>query len=430
MKSRISALITTVSVGVVTVLVAPSAPVDAADDVVPLHVLTPVALPTGLARDAAGTLAAAENAGHAVTFFPPGAVTGTPPSRRIVGAATQLNHPTGVALDADGTTYVVSQEDRLLVFAPGAAGDVAPSHVVPLGKTYGKQLGVAVADDGTVYVSAERAITVLVPDTSGKPVVTRQITGARTRLVRALGITVDGDSLWVANATGRSVLAFDVAAEGDVAPERVIAGATTRLANPAGVVVGPQGRVYVSDSVSLAVAVYPADAAGDVAPVAWLQGANAGFVQPWGIVALEGGAIAVANVTAAGSVKVYATPFPPPPPRPTPVPKAPVVQPPAPKPVVAPGRVTRLKVTGAATHARRVVRWRAPAYDGGARVTGYRIVVKKGKRTLLVRNVGPSRRSFVLRRAALRNGRHVVVVKARNHKHYGRVAVKPFRVRK
>lgn len=58
--------------------------------------------------------------------------------------------------------------------------------------------------------------------------------------------------------------------------------------------------------------------------------------------------------------------------------------------------------------------WRVPASNGGAAITSYRIVVKKGTRTLVARTVSASSRSVILKRAKLANGRNRVYITARN----------------
>lgn len=82
--------------------------------------------------------------------------------------------------------------------------------------------------------------------------------------------------------------------------------------------------------------------------------------------------------------------------------------------VTEPSRVRTLAVAGGRAAARRVIRWTAPGSTGGAPVTAYRVVVRKGERVLLDRTVGPRKLQVSVARATLAKGRHVVQVSARN----------------
>jgi hypothetical protein len=71
-----------------------------------------------------------------VLVFAPGANGNVAPVRVIAGSATQIAHAPAVAVGADGTLYVGSNpfvsfkyQPRLLRFAPGASGNVAPTAV-------------------------------------------------------------------------------------------------------------------------------------------------------------------------------------------------------------------------------------------------------------------------------------------------------------
>ena len=71
-----------------------------------------------------------------VSVFPPGADGNVAPIRRIAGLQTGLPVPEAlpstnkIAVSADGRLFVAAPNNRVLVFAPSASGDVTPSQVI------------------------------------------------------------------------------------------------------------------------------------------------------------------------------------------------------------------------------------------------------------------------------------------------------------
>ncbi len=107
-----------------------------------------------------------------------------------------------------------------------------------------------------------------------------------------LGIFLDAASnqLVVANSGDNRVLFFDVKADGDVAPVRVLSGALTELADPVDVVIDEKrDELWVSNWTGHSVLAYPRTAAGNVAPLRAIRSAPQGtpamgFGRPSGIV--------------------------------------------------------------------------------------------------------------------------------------------------
>ncbi len=76
---------------------------------------------------------------------------------------------------------------------------------------------------------------------------------------------------------GPSILVFDAAAEGNVAPKRVIKGAKTGLANPTSVSLDTKnGELWVANFGGHSGTVYDITANGDVAPKRTIRNAPAG----------------------------------------------------------------------------------------------------------------------------------------------------------
>jgi DNA-binding beta-propeller fold protein YncE len=116
-----------------------------------------------------------------ITVYDMDAQGNTPPLRTISGPKTQLNWPTGLAVDrATGELYVANDMgDSILIFAPDAAGDAAPVRVLK---------------------------------------------GPKTLLKNPTGITLDqkNGEFWVANFGNHTATVYKLGASGDTPPLRSI----------------------------------------------------------------------------------------------------------------------------------------------------------------------------------------------------------------
>ncbi|WP_262848716.1 hypothetical protein [Mumia quercus] len=351
---------------------------------------------------------------RSLSVFAAGANGDVRPLRRISGAASLITNPHDVSVDSAGFTWVADL-DRVFAFAPTADGNVAPDAVFDPGIN---PYGIAVDRSNKVNVSdLVKTIRVFPISATGTPAAERTITSSH--LTNARGLAVDGaNRLWVANGLGASVVAFAPGAIGDAEPVRVIKGPRTQIQFATDVALDAAGRVYVVDHHAKNVKVFAATANGDVAPIKVLGGPAAALTMAAGAAVAREGTLVVADY-GGDDISSFAPLF------------APVTTKPVPKPAVkVPGKPRALKVAGKRGAKTRKVSWRAPSSNGGARITGYRLVVKRGNKTLVKRTFGASRRSFTLKRAKLRSGRVTVFVKAKNAKGYGKNATKSFRVRK
>lgn len=73
--------------------------------------------------------------------------------------------------------------------------------------------------------------------------------------------------IYVSNFNSDSISVFAAHAHTNAAQVRRIAGARTRLSGPIALAVDAQGKLYVANRRSAAVTVYPPAADGDVAPL-------------------------------------------------------------------------------------------------------------------------------------------------------------------
>jgi hypothetical protein len=130
-----------------------------------------------------------------VTVYPAKAQGDVVPVRKIQGAATQLNWPTGVDLDPlNNEIFVANNGDNsVLIFPQSGSGDLKPSRIVR---------------------------------------------GPRTGINRPMAVAVDrkNNELWVANFGDHTALVFDLKGTGNIAPKRVIRNA------PAGTPTGGFGN--------------------------------------------------------------------------------------------------------------------------------------------------------------------------------------------
>jgi hypothetical protein len=86
-----------------------------------------------------------------VSVFPPHASGDVAPNRVIAGPLTLIGPPgelnNKIAVSADGRLFVAEANDRTLVFAPGAAGNIAPAQIIQdstIGKAAISQGGIGV----------------------------------------------------------------------------------------------------------------------------------------------------------------------------------------------------------------------------------------------------------------------------------------------
>lgn len=143
--------------------------------------------------------------------------------------------------------------------SPSATPTPTPS-ATPQGKLYVSNGG------GNSIIRYDQALT----DSGNVPPATT-ITGTNTKLNSPAYITLDvtADRLFVANTGDLSILVFDNISTktGNVAPERVIAGATTTLVSPTDVSLDTgRNLLYVADDLDIHVFASASTATGDIAP--------------------------------------------------------------------------------------------------------------------------------------------------------------------
>lgn len=337
----------------------------------------------GPSLSAAAGLAYVASSSSVAVLDPSQADGAAVPTRTISGAATGLDSPSAVAWTPEGSLWVVDVDTsgsdpilELLRFAPGANGDVAP---------------------------------------------VQRISGARTKLFATTGIVGVPAAITglPGNAVAAAVGGFDPKAfvftstqTGNVAPSR-----TLQVPTPsprwlsAGIASDAQGRIYIGSGDYLAdtfgrLDVFAAGARTGAAPVLTLGGTAQRFgipllpsVSPNGRISLVDATIlALGGGGSFGTIKVFDPLF------------------------AKPGKVSGLTVVKRGATA--TVSWKAAASPSRTPVS-YRVVVKKGARTVVSRTV--SGLSLALKRSSLPTGALKVTVTGVTAGGSGAAVTKSFR---
>lgn len=256
------------------------------------------------------------------TAITPATAPLTPPKRIIEGPATEIEFNCGLYIDQKtGDIYSVNNDtsDHLLIFGPGAQGNVAPARKLhtPHG-TY----GIAVDEtNGEMFLSIEHdnAVVAYRKDAKDEDRPLRLIQGDQTSLADPHGIAVDAARNWifVANhgstrlvranlgpppeapnwpltrgysvaGSGRllppSITVHERTASGDARPLRVITGPATRLNWPAQIFFdAAHDELFVANDGDHSVLVFDGTAGGNAAPTRVIKGAKTGLANPTGV---------------------------------------------------------------------------------------------------------------------------------------------------
>ncbi len=287
-------------------------PLDASGDAAPIRTIRgPHTGITGIrdvAVDAAGTIFAVNLSGPVfINVFARTANGDATPIRQIGGIHTLLSDPLAITLDAQGYLYVANQTEggppaaSILVFAPGARGDVAPvrqitgaGEAVKLAVDGEEELIVAVT--GAFGQTAPPQILVYAPGAHGAATPLRRITGPATELgppsatsSGAFAVAVLPGGMRVRAAVSPSgasarVNVYANEANGNVVPEFSLSGPTTKLGETDALAVDATAREYVANGSANAITVYPPNPAGNTAPLRTISGAHTGLSDPLGLV--------------------------------------------------------------------------------------------------------------------------------------------------
>ena len=288
--------------------------------------------------DPQGTIYVTDWGANAIDVFAPGSNGNATPERVIEGSNTGIDVPGDVKVTPAGDLWISNAEgDSISEFASGASGNVAPIDTISGSNTgFDAPDDISIAPDGTLYVGNDDGgvIQVFAPGAAGNATPIRTISGSNTGLgsdVDGVGVDAEG-TLFAANTDDNSINVFAPGANGNVTPEYTISGANTGLFGPNDVLVGfdgklyvtntngdgtnsvevfspgaegnvspaqnitptgftyfdnlgldSSGNIYVTDWSGAQVPEFAADATGTVAPIANIKGSNTGFTEPEGV---------------------------------------------------------------------------------------------------------------------------------------------------
>ena len=202
-----------------------------------------------IAIDKSGNLFVAGNG--QVSVYHAGARGDVAPTRLIAGLNTGLSNATGIAVDGTGKIYVSNggapDHGSITVYAPGAHGNVAPVAQIRGPQTrLGQPQALAVDTAGQIYVTNNPifdpdSIVVFAPGANGNiaPIATIN-SGPTTGLYVQGAITIGaGDLIYVVNgAFATAVSVFPAGANGDVVPLATLSGGATLLRDASGIAIG------------------------------------------------------------------------------------------------------------------------------------------------------------------------------------------------
>ncbi len=260
-----------------------------------------------------------------VLEFPTTASGDISPTSTIKGSSNSFFN--GLAVDAAGNVYVGTALNasghggiEILVYGPGASGTATPIRTIS-GEATGLEVlaqnsfnALAVDSAGNLYVSApstlsqsDLGISIFSAAANGNVAPTRVIAGIATDIEFPNQIAVDSaGNVYVANSPfsgTASILIFNSSANGNVPPASVLGGSETTMNSIQGLAVDNSGNIYVAANGTTigggapSILEFSAGSTGNVAPVRTISG-PATTIIGFGNIAVDG----------AGSVYVLGPP--------------------------------------------------------------------------------------------------------------------------
>jgi hypothetical protein len=247
---------------------------------------------------------------YAVRIFAPGAAGDVAPSRLISGERTELQDPVGLALDRRDRLYVANSAS-VTMYLPSATGDVAPARRFTDRRTHyrmGPPAVVLLDSHDSLFVrsggvlDSRRDVTVFAPTDSTVP------SRSFYRNAPALFAFDRHDTLFA--LVGDTVKVLPPGYAGVRPPVRAISGPHTGIRSVTAMVLDRDGQLYLTMRDSAIVRVYGAGASGDARPVRTIAGPHTLLTKPRGVAVDKDGRLYVTNGQRSsgggGAIRVYA----------------------------------------------------------------------------------------------------------------------------
>ncbi len=252
--------------------------------------------------------------GAAIDIFYDGNTTGTP-NATISGSNTTLGGMPGMAVAQNGLLYVSSESGlvgSILAFSPGIVGNVSPTKTISGPNTsylFDDGVGgIAIGPDNTVYTPITTASVVLAfaPLANGNVAPSATIAGGLTSLDIPYGAAFDPTgTLYVSNVSNNAVTEYPAGSNGNV-PATSISGSNTSISGPTAIALLPDGTLSVANATTNAVTEYSLGSTGNTPPIATIAGANTGIASALSALSIAADAAGKLYVGNATTVTVYA----------------------------------------------------------------------------------------------------------------------------
>jgi hypothetical protein len=248
--------------------------------------------PSFAAFDPDGNVVVTNMGTNSVTEYVPGSNGDATPVRTIIGTHTGLSTPAAVGFDASGRMYVFNAgaQESVTEYAPGANGDAIPVATISgattrlLNANGGGAMVVSSSGEVLVADGSGNRLLGFAPGASGNVAPSLDIEGSNTLLGTPTGVAVDPSGNVYASNQNNSVTEYAAGASGNVAPIARIIGTNTQLNLPSDLTVDPNsGDVIVVNNASSTVTEYAPGSTGNVAPTAVIAGSATGLTNPQGV---------------------------------------------------------------------------------------------------------------------------------------------------
>ena len=298
-----------------------SYPLSSSGDTATLSAVTGLAQPGGIARDSKGNLYVVNRCNATITVYSAGSNGSAAPIAVIGGTNTGMVDPFGIALDSNNNIYVSDFASGILVYSSGSNGNVAPTQTITgSNTTFSGPRGVKVDPSGRIYVADNQAKSILIfpAGSNGNVAPSVTISGSNTGLSGPFGLSLDSaENIYVAELQGNDVRIFSAAATGNATPTAIISGSNTGFTSPFDLAVNSHGDIYVAESGSIFSSANPADIrifvagnTGNTAPNTVIAGANTGLANSEGIALDPASNIFASNAAGGSSQRGSVTAYP------------------------------------------------------------------------------------------------------------------------